>query len=139
MSRAELTPKQAAFVREYLKSGNASKAYRESYDADGMKPEHINVEASKLLDNPKIAQRVKEFQDKANAAVGITLESHLARLAHLSTVAEGLDQISASVKAEELRGKVSGLYVERVEHSSPEPVVVTFRLARPNGEDPEAD
>lgn len=133
--KGELTPKQAAFVREYIKSGNATQAYRKAYDAGGMKPEHINVEASKLLDHPKISQRVKEFQDKANERAGITLSEHLERLAHLSKVAEGLEQISASVKAEELRAKASGLYVERVEHSGGDvPVVITFALDRPHAE-----
>lgn len=139
MSRADLTPKQAAFVREYVKCGNASEAYKLAYDARNMQGDTIRKRASELLANGDISGAITAIQARAAERVGITLEAHLARLEHLSNVAESLEQIGTSVKAEELRGKVSGLYVERVEHSSLEPVVVTFRLAKPNGEDAEAD
>ena len=129
----KLTAKQEAFIRAYLKCGNASEAYRQAYDAKNMKPQVVNNSASELLNHPEISVRVAAFQAKANEKAGITLASHLERLAHLSTVAEGLEQISASVKAEELRAKASGLYVERVEHSgAAEPVKIVFRLDRPS-------
>lgn len=71
MSRAHanpdtgLTEKQEKFCLAYLESGNASDAYRKSYDASGMKSETIHREAKTLLDNPKIAARVKELRDAA--------------------------------------------------------------------------
>ena len=136
MKAQKLTAKQEAFIRAYLKCGNASEAYRQSYDAKGMKSETINKRASELLSEGEIAGRVAAFQAKANERAGITLASHLERLAHLSAVAEDLSQISASVKAEELRAKASGLYVERVEHSgAAEPVKIVFRLDRPSHDD----
>ena len=129
----KLTAKQEAFIRAYLKCGNASEAYRQSYDASKMKPESVNRKATELMRHGTIAARVATYQAKANERAGITLASHLERLAHLSNVAEGLEQLSASVKAEELRAKASGLYVERVEHSgSADPVKIVFRLDRPS-------
>jgi phage terminase small subunit len=56
-----LTKKQEAFALAYVKSTNASEAYRLSYNAKGMSAEAINVEACRLLKNPKVALRVNEL------------------------------------------------------------------------------
>lgn len=60
-----LTIKQEAFVQAYLKYGDASKAYREVYSCEKMKPKSVNELASTLLKNIKIASRVTELQAKA--------------------------------------------------------------------------
>lgn len=133
----KLTAKQEAFIRAYLKCGNASEAYRQAYDAENMKPESIHSKASELLAHGEISSRVATLQAKANERAGITLADHLTRLGHLSQVAEGLEQISASVKAEELRAKASGLYIERVEHSGDSPIRFTFTLDNANADDRE--
>lgn len=57
-----LTLKQENFARFYVDTGNASEAYRMAYDAEGMKPESVWTNASILLGNAKVAQRVKELQ-----------------------------------------------------------------------------
>lgn len=58
-----LTPKQEKFCLVYLETGNASEAYRQSYSAGKMKPETINRNAFALLENNKIAARVKELRE----------------------------------------------------------------------------
>lgn len=129
----KLTAKQEAFIRAYLKCGNASEAYRQAYDAKGMKPETINKRASELLSEGEIAGRIATYQAKASEKAVLSLADHLARLAQLSEEARQLEQMSAAIKAEELRGKATGLYVERVEHSgAAEPVKIVFRLDRPS-------
>jgi len=132
----KLTAKQEAFIRAYLKCGNASEAYRQSYDAKGMKPETINKRASELLSEREIAGRIAAYQAKANERAGVTLADHLTRMAQLSEEAREVAQFSAAIRAEELRAKASGLYVERVEHSgSLEPVIVTFSITGPRDDD----
>lgn len=132
----KLTAKQEAFIRAYLKCGNASEAYRQSYDASKMKPEVVNNEASLLLAHPEISVRVAAYQTKANERAGVTLADHLTRMAQLSEEAREVAQFSAAIRAEELRAKASGLYVERVEHSgSLEPVIVTFSISGPRDDD----
>jgi phage terminase small subunit len=60
---AELTGKQEAFALAYVETGNASEAYRRSYDVgEDTKPESIWTNASKLMSDAKVAQRVKELQ-----------------------------------------------------------------------------
>ncbi len=56
----KLTAKQEAFYRAYLETGNATEAYRRSYDVSGMKPETINRCAHDLFNHPKISARLAE-------------------------------------------------------------------------------
>lgn len=61
-----LTAKQEAFAKEYvLNGGDASAAYRHAYNVEKMKSAGVNVNASKLLKDTKVALRVKELQSKA--------------------------------------------------------------------------
>ena len=57
-----LTAKQEAFCRNYVDTGIASEAYRMSYNAEHMKPESIWCNASQLLSNTKVAQRIEEIR-----------------------------------------------------------------------------
>lgn len=62
MNMRNLTPKQESFCNYYVESGNASEAYRRSYSCDRMKDTTIHVKASELLNNGKIAVRIRELQ-----------------------------------------------------------------------------
>lgn len=114
----KLTAKQEAFCLAYIETNNASEAYRLAYKASKMKPETINRKAAELKDNGKIAARLEQLRAPVRERAQITLESHLERLNHLSLMAEQAKQYSAAIKAEESRGKVAGLYVEKIDHSS---------------------
>lgn len=59
---SNLTPKQETFCQKYIETGDATKAYYASYDAKGSKPITANRSAKALLDNPKIATRLRELQ-----------------------------------------------------------------------------
>ena len=56
-----LTPKQESFCQKYIELGNASEAYRQSYDADDMNMNTVNRKAKELLDNGKITARVNQI------------------------------------------------------------------------------
>lgn len=59
----DLTPKQEAFCRQYMETSNGSESYRRAYAVSpDTKPGTIYTEASKLLANPKIAQRLLELK-----------------------------------------------------------------------------
>ena len=69
-----LTPKQEAFARAYVETGNASEAYRRSYDVSpDAKPEGIAVDAAQLLANPNITLRVSEIEAECLAATQLTV------------------------------------------------------------------
>ena len=114
----KLTHKQEMFCLAYIETGNASEAYRRAYDSSKMKPESVYESASRLLADVKITARLAQLRAPVRDRAQITLESHLERLNHLSLMAEQAEQYSAAIKAEESRGKVAGLYVEKIDHSS---------------------
>ena len=60
----KLTVKEELFAQNYIKTGNASEAYRRSYNAKNMTPKTIIERASVLLKKNNIATRVKELQEK---------------------------------------------------------------------------
>ena len=67
MKHNNLTLKQEDFCQAYIKSGDASKAYREVYSCDKMKDKSIWELSSKLLKNIKVSSRIEEL--KADVAV----------------------------------------------------------------------
>lgn len=80
----DLTPKQEAFCKKYLELGNASEAYRQCYEADGMSNEAIWVEASRLLDNPTVALRVNELKELQQKRHNVTIDRVVAEYAKLA-------------------------------------------------------
>ena len=115
MTAATLTARQEAFCLRYLETGNASEAYRQTYKSTVMKPETVNRKAKELLDNGKITARLDELRAPVVEKAQLTLESHLTELDRLKTAAEGAGNITAAIRAEELRGKAAGLYMAKVE------------------------
>lgn len=67
---SKLTIKQEKFCNKYLESGNASEAYRAVYGCKGWKDESVWENASRLLNNSKVAARVaelrKEMENRSN-------------------------------------------------------------------------
>ncbi len=84
MSDKALTPKQEAFCLRYLETGNASEAYRRSYDIKSMKTETVNRTAKELLDNPKIAARLAHLSAKHLKKHEITVDRVLAEYSKLA-------------------------------------------------------
>lgn len=60
-----LTLKQEKFCQYYVDvDGNASEAYRMSYDCSKMKPESVWRNAHELMQNIKVTSRIKEIREK---------------------------------------------------------------------------
>lgn len=111
----EITPKQLAFVRGILEGKTASDAYRGAYNAQNMANDDIWREASLLRHHPKVSQWLSALR-QANMDTGkLTLEGHMAELASLRDIAVTTGNVGAAVLAETNRGKVSGLYTDRIE------------------------
>jgi phage terminase small subunit len=110
-----LTLKQENFCLAYIETGNASEAYRRAYNTEKMKPESVNRLAKAQLDNVKIASRIAELRAPVIANAQITLEQHLTDLKRLRDLAESSEKYGPAIQAEMARGKVSGLYVDKVD------------------------
>ncbi|MCA8429354.1 terminase small subunit [Burkholderia seminalis] len=115
MDEKPLTQKQEAFCYAYLETGNASEAYRRSYDAEQMKPATVNSKALIVLRNPRVEARLQELRRPAIEKAQFTLESHLEKLAELRDAAEKKGNIPAAVAAEIARGKAAGITKDKPE------------------------
>lgn len=115
---SELTPKQEAFAQAVVSGMSQADAYRAAYKVrPTTKPETVVQCASRIMADRNVAARVEQLREPVVKAAQITLASHLERLQELSTKAQEANQMSAAIAAEVARGKASGLYVEKVEHS----------------------
>lgn len=112
-----MTPKQENFCLSYIETGNASEAYRRSYDAEKTSEPVINVEATKLLANPKIAIRLAELRAPILERHRITVDDIITELnenrnAALTAVPV---QSSAATSATMAKAKLLGFVVEKQE------------------------
>jgi phage terminase small subunit len=67
-----LTPKQEQFCRAIPTGKNQSAAYRQAYNCTRMSDATVNVEASRLMDHPHIALRIKELTAPVVAQIQMT-------------------------------------------------------------------
>ncbi len=111
-----LTPKQEAFCQSYIETGNASEAYRRSYNAANMKPESINVTACQLLSDPKISLRVEELKAAHVERHNVTVDTIREMLLADRQLARELETVGPAVTATMGLAKLYGLLTDKVEH-----------------------
>ena len=144
-----LTPNMLAFCRAYIETGNASEAYRRSYNAKNMKPETVAKRAYDLMHDRQVEGMISslkgEVDKAATKSLGLTREWVIERL--MSNAEAGSKDVqlkdgglapfnlAASNKALELLGKVDSiaLFEERINQTGE-----VFVIAAP-AEDEETD
>ncbi len=115
-----LTGPQEVFCRELVKLGNAAGAYRVAYPrATKWTQQSVDSAAFRLQANTKVSHRLSQLHSDLQSQSGITLAEHLAELRELRELAKADKQHGAAITAETNRGKVSGLYSDKVELSGP--------------------
>lgn len=114
-----LTQKQENFCLAYVKTGNASEAYRQSYSCENQKEATINNNAYKLLKNTDILTRTEELNRLAVKSTILTIEQ---RKEILSKIAEnvtfdkdGNAGFTDARGAIDLLNKMDGVYIEKRE------------------------
>ena len=140
-----LTPKQEKFCQLYIELGNASEAYRQSYNCSKMTTEVINVKASELLNkNGKITVRVEELRQAHQQRHNLTVDNIIADLQEYRDICMGRKPLTITTvvknaqegtaqsvntecfvfeptganKALELLGKHLGMFKDRVDVTS---------------------
>ena len=116
--KKKLTPKQQKFVYKYLETGNASEAYRQSYNVENMKPDTIKVAASKVLQNYNVQEAVNKGQQKAQEAHEVTLASITKELDEARTLAIDIKQPASAISASLGKAKIHGLVVDKSQLSN---------------------
>ena len=115
---AALTPKQENFCLAYLETGNASEAYRRAYDAKNMTAGTINVKASELLANDKIAVRLSELREPILKRHAITVDDLLAELEEARRLALETEAPAPAVSATMGKAKLLGLDKQLIDVTS---------------------
>ena len=85
-----LTQKQENFCLAYIKTGNASEAYRQSYDAEKMKDTTITERASRLLKEYNISARIKELGAPIIESAQVSAKQVIEELARIAFFDVGL-------------------------------------------------
>ena len=119
---AELTIKQRQFVDEIIKGklGSYKEAYAKVYDVtltkQGKIPKWVEVEASKLVANPKIAisiQRAIERKEQSVLATSLRTRNYV--IEKLYKESQEADSDASRVRALELLGKSVSLFSDVIE------------------------
>ena len=118
----DLTIKQRQFVDEIIKGklGSYKEAYAKVYDVEltktGNIPKWVEVEASRLVANPKIALSIqKAIQRKEQSSVATSLRTRNYVIEQLYRESKEADSDASRVRALELLGKSVSLFSDVVE------------------------
>jgi len=117
MATKNLTIKQEGFCLAYIETGNASEAYRLSYNVTKMKPASINRKATELLSNGTITARLAELRSEHRDRHDVTVDSITEEYEKARKLGMENGQVSAAVAAITGKAKIHGLMIEKKEHS----------------------
>lgn len=120
-----LTAKQEKFCQNIVKGMNQADSYRNAYGAKKMKDKTIWENASRLMSNGKVKARVEQLKEKITDDIKYTVEDSFNSLCKAQELAlnrvnpfgKPNPDLANFIKAEELKGKLKGLYVEKKELS----------------------
>ena len=111
-SRKKLTPKQNKFVDNIVKGMNPSEAYKKAYPTK-QTPKEISVDAQKKLKSPNISLAIQQRKAQIEEELKYTAKDSFLNLELAQSEALNQGNIQAYLKAEELKGKLLGLYTEK--------------------------
>ena len=118
----DLTIKQRAFVDGIIKGklGSFKEVYADVYDVtltkQGKIPKWVEVEASRLMANPKVSLSItKGFERRETNAVASTTRTRSYVLEQLMKESKEAESDSTRVRSLELLGKTCGLFSDTLE------------------------
>lgn len=134
--RMNMTPKQIAFCQAYLETGDASEAWRRSYDASKSNKNSVNRRGHEMLQHSKVIAYLAEERAHIMARHRITVDDLLSELEEARTAALGADtvQSSAAVSATMSKAKLLGMDKQIIDHQSSDGSMsghLTFNIIAP--------
>tara|TARA_R110000744_G_scaffold333503_1_gene438909 strand:- start:118 stop:522 length:405 start_codon:yes stop_codon:yes gene_type:complete len=124
----KLTTKQEKFCKTFIETGNASEAYRQSYDCQKMKGPSINRNAVALLANTKITTRVGELQLNLQKKFEVTVQSLSKELDEDRQLARSLGQPGAAISALNVKARIHGLDKQVMSNDPNNPMPATIQV-----------
>tara|TARA_R110000787_G_scaffold74590_1_gene165744 strand:- start:1340 stop:1732 length:393 start_codon:yes stop_codon:yes gene_type:complete len=111
----KLTVKMQNFCYKYVETGNASEAYRQSYNAENMAVETIKSKACILLKKGNVRATVDGLLEEAKKRHEVTQDSITMEYEEARQAALLGNQPSAMVSATTGKAKIHGLLTEKVD------------------------
>ena len=113
--KRRFTDKMELFCLAYVETGNASEAYRRSYNTANMADKTAQREGYNLLQNLLIQGRIEELRNKVMERHEITVDTLLAELEEARLLGKETGKASAMVTASMGKAKLLGLDKQIVE------------------------
>ncbi|WP_236232257.1 terminase small subunit [Pseudomonas juntendi] len=114
-AKRRFTDKMELFCLAYVETGNASEAYRRSYNTANMADKTAQREGYNLLQNPLVQARIEELRIKVMERHEITVDTLLAELEEARLLGKETRKASAMVTASMGKAKLLGLDKQIVE------------------------
>jgi phage terminase small subunit len=121
-----LTGKQEEFAKNIVQGMSQADAYRSAYDVEDMSDNAIYVEASRLMDNPKVALRIKELRDTLAKPTIMSAQERLEWLSYLVGADAGTTD---KLRAIDIMNKMTGEYVQKIEADVKSDVTINIELS----------
>lgn len=120
-----MTLKQEKFIEVYLSNGgNASAAYRTSYNSNKMKPNVINNKASELLKKDEVRVRIDELRLQINNESIASIEE--VQCFYSNVLRDTNEELRERLKASELLMRSKGGFTEKIEHIGIDTIINPF-------------
>ncbi|MGN8278171.1 terminase small subunit [Pseudomonas sp. SMN5] len=114
-AKKRFTDKMELFCLAYVETGNASEAYRRSYNTAKMADKTAQREGYNTLQRPQVQARIEELRNKVMERHEITVDSLLAELEEARLLGKETGKASAMVTASMGKAKLLGLDKQIVE------------------------
>ena len=108
-----LTAKQEAFVQNIIQGMNQADAYRSAYNRENMTDNSIYVNASKLVSDAKVAQRLKELREQLAKPSIMSAQERLEWLTRL--ILSDDETTTDKLRAADIMNKMQGEYVQKLQ------------------------
>ena len=122
-----LTTKQENFAKAIVEGLNQADAYRSAYSCKNMSDNSIYVNASKLVNDTKVALRIKELREQLVKPTIMTAQQRLEWLTRLINSDE--ETTGDKLKAADIMNKMQGEYIQKVEAEVTNAVNINIELS----------
>lgn len=122
-----LTPKQEKFVQSLIQGMSQADAYRSAYSCKNMSDNSIYVNASKLVNDTKVALRIKELREQLVKPTIMTAQQRLEWLTML--INSDKETTGDKLKAADIMNKMQGEYIQKVEAEVTNAVNINIELS----------
>lgn len=114
-AKRRFTDKMELFCLAYVETGNASEAYRRSYNTTNMAEKTAQREGYNTLQKPQVQARIEELRNQVRDRHEITVDTLLLELEQARRLALDTKKAAAAVTATMGKAKLLGLDKQIVE------------------------